>query len=60
VSRLPLSEENIFLYFLLSCWNYHACAFNWLFTVQRWIKEVKCLEVVGKVQRGPKGSLTSF
>ena len=29
-------------------------------TVQRWIGERKCLEEVGKVQRGPKGSLTPF
>jgi len=30
------------------------------FTVQGWIKEEKCLEKVGKVQRGSKESLTSF
>ena len=60
MSRLLLSEENTFLYFCSSCWNYCACASNWFFTVQRWIKEVRCLEVVRKVQRGPKGSLTPF
>ena len=26
VFKLSLSEENIFLYFLISCQNYHACA----------------------------------
>ena len=30
------------------------------FTVQVWIKEDECLEMVGKFQRGSKESLTLF
>jgi hypothetical protein len=29
-------------------------------TVQRWIGGRKCLQEVGKVRRGPKGSLAPF
>ena len=30
------------------------------FTVQEWIKEEECLEMVGEAQRGSKESLTLF
>ena len=34
--------------------------FNWLFTMQGWIKEEKCLGEFGKAQGGSKESLTPF
>ena len=60
MSRLPLSEVNIFFVFLIKSSVSPCICFHCSLTVQGWIKEEKFLEEVGKVHRASKESLTPF